>query len=83
MRFPKHYVATQDFTLSTPLAPHTYHGRVTNLRWSYTDVAAGDMIKYNPAGVATVYRRGELVEQRSVSYLAVKAFIRAGWITTT
>jgi hypothetical protein len=75
MRFPKHYVALADFSLANSAPPSVYKYEWTNvaLRWSYCDVEVGDMIKFSPTGMLTVYRRGDIVAQRSVTELAIRA----------
>jgi hypothetical protein len=78
--FPTHFYALQDFTLTTSREPHTYQGRVVNLRWNYYDIEKGDMLKYSPAGVLTVFRAGRIVEQQQVSALAIRSFARCAWI---
>jgi hypothetical protein len=64
MRF---YYAVQNFSLVSAAPPS-----------HWTRVEVGDLIKYSPAGVLTVYRRGSIVEQQAVSNLAVKSFLRWG-----
>jgi hypothetical protein len=80
-RFPTHYVALTDFSLTSALRPRTYKDHhLTMLRWRYADVTAGGMIKVSSAGVFTIFRRGKLVAQEQVTAMALRSFLRTGWI---
>jgi hypothetical protein len=46
MRYPKYFVATQDFTLNEPRPPRVRDGLVVELLWRYVDVDKGDLVKY-------------------------------------
>jgi hypothetical protein len=65
--------------VSLPPIGHNPDGGVP-LRWSRVEVQLGDMIRYSPSGMFTIFRRGKIVAQPAVSGLAMKAFQRARWI---
>ena len=69
-----------DFTLTTSREPQTHQGRVVSLQWSYTNCEIGDLVKYSPAGMLTIFRQGDLVAQQQVTALAMRSFKRAGWL---
>jgi hypothetical protein len=79
MRYPKYFVATQDFTLNEPRPPRVRDGLVVELLWRYVDVDKGDLVEYC-GEVFTIYRQCKIVGQRMVTALAVRSFLRCGWI---
>lgn len=84
MHSTKFFVAVTDFTLTESRPPRMHAGQVVGLRWRFTDVELADLVKYVPTtGYLTVFRAGKIVAQRSVTDLAMRSFLRAGWVQRT
>jgi hypothetical protein len=82
MRNPTHYVTLQGFSIAASRAPRVYKYEWDSvaIHWSYFDVLAGDLLKLSPAGILTVFRRGDLIAQRAVTQLAIRSMARTRWI---
>jgi hypothetical protein len=78
-RYPEYFSVLEDFTLTASRAPRRRDGHVLGLRWRYTDVEIGDLVKYSPTGVFTVYRAGKIVGQEGVTTMALRSFLRTKW----